>query len=78
MSFVPEIPEEEATGELKRIYNDYLNDRGYIPNYARVMSPRIAVFEAWRHLENTIRVNMRLRTYELVTIAAASTLKCTY
>jgi uncharacterized peroxidase-related enzyme len=78
MSFVPEIPETEATGELKRVYAGYREKRGYIPNYAKAFSHRIEVFEAWRRLQNSIRSHIRFRTYELVTLAAASTLKCTY
>ena len=78
MAYVTAIPKEDATGELKKIYDDYLNNRGYIPNYARAMSPRIEVFEAWRNLEESIKTNLSFRMYELVTLAAASALKSTY
>ena len=39
---------------------------------------RPGVYEAWVNLQGSIRRNMRLRRYELVTIVAAARLGCTY
>jgi uncharacterized peroxidase-related enzyme len=51
---------------------------GYVPNHARVFSLRPEVLEAWRAFQGSIRKNLRLRRYELVTLAAAMALKCRY
>jgi hypothetical protein len=42
------------------------------------MSLRPEVIAAWRNLMGSIRSNMRLRRYELVTFATALALRCTY
>ncbi len=41
------------------------------------MSLRPKAIAAWRNLTRTIRANMNMRRYELVTLAAAVTMKCT-
>ena len=51
---------------------------GYIPNYARLFSHRPEAYRAWQSLSTAIRGNMRLRRYELVTLAAARTLQGSY
>jgi hypothetical protein len=55
-----------------------LEKRGYVPNYLKTLSLRPGVYEAWVDLQDSIRKNMRLRRYELVTIVAAARLGCTY
>ena len=78
MPFIKTIPPEEATGGLKEIYDHEMGTQGYIANGTLSLSLRPDVFEAWEHLLKTIRSKMRLRRYELVTLAAASALHCTY
>ncbi|MFA7104281.1 MAG: carboxymuconolactone decarboxylase family protein [Dysgonamonadaceae bacterium] len=51
---------------------------GYVPNHAKVFSLRPEVLETWRAFQGSIRKNLRLRRYELVTLAAAMALKCRY
>jgi uncharacterized peroxidase-related enzyme len=51
---------------------------GYVPNHARVFSLRPEVLETWRAFQGSIRKNLRLRHYELVTFATANALKCRY
>jgi uncharacterized peroxidase-related enzyme len=51
---------------------------GYVPNHAKVFSLRPEVLEAWRAFQGSIRKNLRLRPYELVTLAAAMALNCRY
>jgi uncharacterized peroxidase-related enzyme len=43
-----------------------------------VFSLRPEVLEAWRAFQGSIRKNLRLRRYELVTLAAAKALNCRY
>jgi hypothetical protein len=78
VAFIQTIPEEEATGPLRDLYGSRLEKRGYVPNYLKTLSLRPGVYEAWVDLQDSIRKNMRLRRYELVTIIAAARLGCTY
>ncbi len=78
MAFIRSISEQDADGKLRELYDEDLKSRGYVPNFTKAMSLRPEVIRAWRDLQMSIRKNMRLRRYELVTIAAALALKCTY
>jgi hypothetical protein len=78
MTFIQTIPDEQAAGTLQEMYAADLKSLGYIANYTKVMSLRPEAIAAWRNLIGTIRSNMRLRRYELVTFATALALRCTY
>ena len=76
--FIQTTQEAEAEGKLREIYEGDRKTLGYVPNHARVFSLRPEVLEAWRTLQGSIRKNLKLRRYELVTLAAASALNCRY
>jgi len=76
--FIQTIPEKEAQGNLREIYESDQKNIGYVPNHAKVFSLRPDVLEAWRAFQGSIRKNLRLRRYELVTLAAAMALNCRY
>ena len=76
--FIQTTSEAEAHGKLREIYEGDQKNLVYVPTYARVFSLRPDVLEAWRAFQGSIRKNLRLRQYELVTLAAAMTLKCRY
>jgi uncharacterized peroxidase-related enzyme len=76
--FIQTTQEENAEGKLREIYEGDRNSLGYVPNHAKVFSLRPDVLEAWRFLQGCIRKNLRLRRYELVTLAAAMALNCRY
>lgn len=76
--FIRTIPEAEAEGKLREIYDGDRKSLGYVPDHARVFSLRPEVLEAWRAFQGSIRKNLRLRRYELVTLAAAQALQCRY
>lgn len=78
MSFLKTIPPEKAEGKARDLFSSDLEKKGYISNYTHLFSSRPEVLEAWRSLQNSIRRNMRLRRYELATLAAALEMKCTY
>ena len=78
MTYIHTIPEGEATGRLRELYEADREKLGYVPNYTQAMSLRPEVIDAWGHLLSTIRSPMDLRRYELVTIAVASKLRCSY
>jgi uncharacterized peroxidase-related enzyme len=76
--FIQTTSEAEAEGKLREIYEGDRKSLGYVPNHARVFSLRPEVLEAWRAFQGSIRKNLRLRRYELVTLAAAKVLNCRY
>jgi len=76
--YIQTIPEVLAEGKLRDIYEGDRKNMGYVPNYARVFSLRPDVLETWRAFQGSIRKNLHLRTYELVTLAAAKALDCRY
>ena len=78
MSHLQEIPYEQSEGRLREIYNEELKSLGYIKNTNRVMSSRPEAIDAWNALVKAIRANMRLRRYELVTLAASQAQGCKY
>jgi len=78
MTFIQTILPGEAEGKVKEMYELDIKDLGYIGNSTQAMSLRPDAFLAWEALFRTVRSKMRLRRFELVTIAAASALHCTY
>src|SRR5665647_3052561 len=76
--FIQTTSETEAEGKLREIYEGDRKSLGYVPNHAKVFSLRPDVLEAWRNFQASIRKNLRLRRYELVTLAAAKALNCRY
>ena len=78
MAFIRTIEPEAASGLLKEIYERDQEKYGFIPNYTQLFSLRPEVFMAYRGLSDAIRDRMPLRRYELVTMAAARALKCSY
>lgn len=78
MPYITPVPRDEATGLLKEQYDAAESATGYIPNYLKVFSHRPEVYQAWQTLLASIRTNMTLRRYELVTLAAARRLQGTY
>lgn len=78
MSYIKEVSEQDAQGKLAEVYQGDLKSTGYIPNYHKVMSLRPEAIEGWRALQGAIRSKMRLRAFELVTLAAAQAMGCRY
>jgi uncharacterized peroxidase-related enzyme len=78
MAYIRTIPPEEAEGTLKEIYDKELSSQGFIANGTVTFSLHPDVFLAWQNLLKAIHSKMRLRRFELVTLATASALHCTY
>ena len=78
MTFIRTIPVEEAEGKVKEMYDLDIRDFGFVGNGTRAMSLRPDAYLAWEALRKAVRAKMRLRRYELVTLATASALHCTY
>jgi uncharacterized peroxidase-related enzyme len=78
MAFIDTVPVDQATGESGRLYRETQRRLGYVPNYAKVFSHRPAVMDGWAALQKSIKSNMDLRRFELVTLAAARALRSSY
>ena len=78
MAFIHTVPPEEATGLVKAHYDQDLQDDGYVGSSTQAFSPRPEVWSAWGALIRAIRGNIDRRRYELVTVLAASRLRCSY
>ncbi|TMB98514.1 MAG: hypothetical protein E6J35_13415 [Chloroflexi bacterium] len=78
MAYVRTIPPDEATGQLKEIYDADLKAYGQVPNHAQAFSLRPAAIVAYRRLIGAIREHQDHRRYELITTFAASRLRCRY
>ena len=69
---------EEADGAVKAMYDAAEASEGYLPNQVRLFSLNPAARAAWRQLVESINAGMDHRRYELVTLAAAATVRCRY
>jgi len=76
--FIESVSEEEAEGELREVYEGDRQNLGFVPDHAKVFSLRPDVLTAWRGFQGSIRRHLRLRRYELITLAAARSLGCRY
>ncbi len=76
--FIETVSEAEAEGPLREIYEGDRANFGFVPDHARVFSLRPDVLAAWRAFQGSIRKHLRLRRYELVTLATAQALGCRY
>lgn len=78
MTFIRTVPPEEASGTLREIYQYEVETCGYVPNYSSAFSLRPDTYAAYRALSAAIKAKMPLRRFELVTMAAAGALRCSY
>jgi uncharacterized peroxidase-related enzyme len=78
MAFVHTVPVDRATGDVRAMYARIEAAVGYVPNYAKLFSHRPQVMATWAAFLGAIRGNMDPRRYELVTLAAARALQCSY
>jgi uncharacterized peroxidase-related enzyme len=72
------VADENVDSALREYYNQDIEKDGYIWNVNRVWSHRPEMISLWMPLIKSIRSHLRLRTYELVTIAAAQAIDCVY
>ncbi len=76
--FIKTVPDAEATGKLREFYDEDIKDSGFVSNTVRSFSLLPETYEGWRGLIRSIRKHMRLRNYELTTLAAAMEMRCTF
>jgi uncharacterized peroxidase-related enzyme len=78
MTFITPVPEGSANGGTAAMYARAKTAFGYLPNMVKAFSHRPGVMDGWNELLDSIKSNMDARRYELVTIAAAKELGCSY
>ena len=78
MAFIRTVSETEASGKLRELYAGNVANRGSVRNSMKALSLRPEAIDAWQKLLSAIRAPMDSRRYELVTIAAAAALRCSY
>lgn len=78
MAFIRTIPVSEATGAVQELYEQAKAPSGEVPNYVKAFSHRPEVWKKWGEFNGSIRGNMDLRRYELVTVAVASAIESSY
>jgi uncharacterized peroxidase-related enzyme len=77
MPFIDTIPDTEIDATVRAMYDRQQSFWGFVPNYARVFCWRPEIMGLWAQLQAGIKKNMDKRRFELVTFAAAHTLRST-
>lgn len=72
MSILRTESESEASGLVAEIYDEDIQDLGYVPSHTRVMALNPEAMRAFENLVRAIARPMNKRRYELVTLAAAT------
>lgn len=65
------VPEAEATGEVARVYQEDIDEVGYVPSHTQAMALNPAAWDAFHALTRAAARRLGLRRFELVTLAAA-------
>jgi alkylhydroperoxidase/carboxymuconolactone decarboxylase family protein YurZ len=77
------IPEEEATGRVKEIYEEIMEDLGtdFVPNLYKVMAPNPRYLEAnWNKIKTVMKQRGKLDplTKEIIAVAVSAVSGCRY
>jgi uncharacterized peroxidase-related enzyme len=78
MAFIQTVSPDQASGDVRTMYERYQGTQGYVPNWAKIFSHRPAVMAGWGTLLASVRGNLDPRRYELITLAAARALRSSY
>jgi uncharacterized peroxidase-related enzyme len=78
MWLIHPVGDENVEAALREVYNQDIEKDGYVWNTSRVWSHRPEMISLWMPLMKSVRSHLRLRTYELATIAAAQAIGCVY
>src|SRR5438105_10825526 len=80
MSFLKTIAEEDATGELAKIYDQERHQRGYVMDATKVMTTRPEILPAWEEFYSIARgkFTLSMREWRLITLIAAKQIRSTY
>ncbi len=75
MSYIETTSPDEATEEVRAMYERQQGSWGFVPNYAKSFSHRPEVMARWGRLLAELKRPMDHRRFELVTFAAAHELR---
>jgi uncharacterized peroxidase-related enzyme len=75
MAFIDTVPVNEANGAVREMYLRQQSAFGYVPNYAKAFSWRPELMKYWAAMQAEIKRHVDRRRFELVTFAAAHTLR---
>ena len=83
MASIKMVPEEEATGKVKEVYEDIKSDLGidFVPNLYRVMASKPSYLEAnWNKVKAVMVEPGKLDrlTKEIIAVAVSAVLGCEY
>lgn len=78
MAFITTVPPQEADGDVRAMYERQQGKYGFVPNYAKVFSPRPEIMALWANLLAGIRRHIEPRRFELATSAAAHAMRNSY
>ncbi|MFP5330947.1 MAG: carboxymuconolactone decarboxylase family protein [Acidimicrobiia bacterium] len=76
--FIRPVPENEAPSEVADHYSADRATWGFLPEFSEVFSHHPDAYAAWKQLITAIRGQMDTRRCELVTLAAARTMRSSY
>jgi uncharacterized peroxidase-related enzyme len=76
--YIKPVADDDAEGMLLEMYNQDQKENGYVRNVSRVWSTRPELGVLSQQLLKTIRSHLRLRPYELITLAASRAIGCEY
>ncbi|MEJ2089333.1 MAG: carboxymuconolactone decarboxylase family protein [Gammaproteobacteria bacterium] len=78
MAFIETTPVNDATGDVRAMYERQQQSWGFVPNYAKVFCHRPEIMSLWASMLRGIRSHVDPRRFELVTLAAAHALRSSY
>ena len=78
MPFIEPVSDENASAAAAEGFAADRERLGYVPTYSRLLAHHPAAVQAWQQLNGSIKAEMDLRRYELVTLAAARRLRSSY
>ncbi len=83
MASIKMIPEEEATGKVKIVYEDIKETLGidFVPNMYKAMAPIPGYLEAnWQKIKTVMKASGKLDslTKEIIAVAVSAVMGCQY
>ncbi|MBI2370047.1 MAG: hypothetical protein HYV08_07400 [Deltaproteobacteria bacterium] len=81
MTWIRVVNEDEAQGEVKRIYDARMGGRGYVSTIVKAFSLRPPLLAAWQQFSHTVTFGGsslgRLRE-EFIAVVCSAKLRCSY
>jgi uncharacterized peroxidase-related enzyme len=76
--FIRPVPVEEQTPVVADMYSEDRATWGFLPEFTEVFSHHPEAYAAWKQMIAAVRSGIDRRRFELVTLAAARTLRSNY